>query len=405
MVPTSTGDLTAAEVAQIAALIQAQAQLRRTLQATAVTAATAPLRGFTAFWSTDAINDYISTVLKVVRPVNVRMARTTDAYLARVMTIMAGRRVEPVGAIDVTALRRAVTTRQADAIVEDLPADYDYAPSQPVSQATTTVTATGSGQLTPTPAQAAAGTEATTTKQEPVTHATTAATVAPAQVYGRVFDAARYRITAHGHDLDQARTYASARAAHVAATDVMLADRAQARQTMRVRGVQRYRRVLRPYLGSGGPVCGLCIVASDRTYFVEDLLPIHADCRCAVVPVGSDADPGKTLNRDDLTALYRAAGGNTGRKLKTVRVAITEHGELGPVLSYGHHNQRGLSEVAAVLTSDRETVARAQLASYETQLPAVQDKAAVSGDTRALTWMTGKIDELRAELGIAAVGA
>lgn len=398
--PTADGQLTTAELAQIAALVQAQAQLRASLTATAVSAATTPLKVFTAFWSSAAIDDYISTVLKVVRPAQVRMARTTDAYLARVMGVMAGRRVEPVGAVDVSTLRRAITTAQADAIVQSLPAGYDYRPSQPTAAATTTATATRSDQTTPTPASAAIAAARQNLPRGRVTGATTAAatTVDPAQVYGRIFDATRYRITARGYTIAQAQTYAVNRAAHVATTDVMLADRAQSRQTMRTRGVQQYRRVIRPYAGSGGPVCGLCIVASDRIYYIEDLLPIHDSCRCEVVPVGAANDPGKTLNGDDLRQLYAAAGGNTGRRLKTVRVAITEHGELGPMLSYGQHNRRGITEVAAAISGDRAVTARAQLASYEQQIATVRDTADRTGDDRALRWMSDKIDELRAQL-------
>ncbi len=390
--PTSDGELTAAEVAQIAAFLQAQAQVRAQLTATAVAAASGPLRAFTRFFSAAAIDDYITGTLKVVRPAQVRMARVSDAAMARVMTIMAGRRIEPAGAIDVTALRRAITTAQAKTITDNLADGYDYQPNQPTAAAPTT-RAARAGQLAPSPTTASATT----------TRTSAAATVPSEQVYGRIFDATRYRLVARGYTTEQAQRYATNRAAHVAATDVMLADRAQTRETMRARGVQRYRRVIRPYLGSGGPVCGLCIVASDRIYTIEDLLPIHDNCRCGVVPVGSTADPGKTLNDDDLRALYQAAGGTAGRRLKTVRVAITEHGELGPLLTYGNHRRRGITEVATAISPDRDVTARAQLASYETQIQRLRDRAdAGENVTRALTWMSDKIDELRNQLGVAA---
>lgn len=388
--PTSDGQLTADEVATIAALVIAQAQARSQLTQLAVRAATLPLRTFTLWWDSDAIDDYLRDVMRVVRPAQVRMARITDAYLARVLSIMSGRRVDPVGAVDVTALRRALTPEIAERIAAALPDDYDFSPSQSAEapQRSTTAPATRFAQ------RRQAGSVASTT-------------VPPEEAYGRIFDSARFHIVAKGYTDEQVRVKSMLRAAAVAQTDVMLADRAQSRHTLRTRGVQRYRRVIRPYAGSGGPVCGLCIVASDRTYFVEDLLPIHANCRCEVVPVGS-ADPGLRLNRDDLKRIYAAAGSTGGGKqqggaLKKVRVQITEHGELGPVLSNANHRRRGPTEVAAAKSTDRSVSARAQLASYEKSLPRLQERAAGGEDVqRAITWQSNKVAELRRELGLSA---
>jgi hypothetical protein len=386
--PTADGQLTAEELAAIAALVAAQAQVRTQLTRLAVRAATLPLYAFTAWWDSAAIDAYISRVLQVVRPAQLRMARTTDAYLARVLTVMNGRRVEPVGAVDVTALRRALSDDMVRRLVEALPEDYDFAPSQPESATQRTVVAAGTAPArTATPAPAR--------------------TVPPEEAYGRIFDSARYHVVAKGYTDEQVRAKSIARAASVAQTDVMLADRAQSRQTLRGRGVQRYRRVIRPYAGSGGPVCGLCLVAADRMYFTEDLLPIHANCRCGVVPVGDAADPGFRLNREDLKRIYAAAGSTGGGKrqggaLKKVRVQIAEHGELGPILVNGDHQRRGPSEVAAAKSVDRSVTARAQLASYEKALPQLQQRAARGENLqRAIRWQSDKIAELRQELGLA----
>jgi uncharacterized protein (DUF2267 family) len=389
--PTADGQLTAEEVAAIAALVAAQAQVRTELTRLAVRAATLPLYLFSDWWDSAAIDAYIERVMRVVRPAQLRMARTTDAYLARVLTIMNGRRVEPVGAVDITALRRALTPELIDQIVSALPDDYDYAPSQPAAASQRTTTA------------AAAGTTRPITPASPSRPARTM-TIPPEEAYGRIFDSARYHIVARGYTEEQVRAKSIQRAAAVAQTDVMLADRAQSRQTMRTRGVQRYRRVIRPYAGSGGPVCGLCLVASDRTYFVEDLLPIHANCRCGVVPIGAAADPGFKLNSDDLKAIYKAAGSTGGGKLqggalKRVRVQIAEHGELGPILVNGEQRRRGPSEVAATKSTDRKTTVKAQLASYEKQLPRLQDRLAAGEKVeRAISWQSSKIEALRREL-------
>lgn len=404
---SSKDQLSAAQIAQIAALVQAQAKLRERLTNTAVAAATGPLSAFTSlasWFSADQSQAYITRVLKIVRPAQVSMARTTDAYHARILSIMTGKRVSPVGAIDVTALRRAITPAQAQQIVDALPADYSFAPSQPTVP---TVTQSSPTAITPAPSSVAAATTPSRprTVTAPATTSTSVApaTVDPATVYGRIFDQARYNIVARGLTAEKVQSAAINRAAHVAATDIMLADRAQSRQTLKTRGIAQYRRVIRPYAGKGGPVCGLCVVASDRIYSTEDLLPIHDNCRCETVAVGSAGDPGDTLNQEDLDNIYRAAGGSGAGKLIKVQVAISEHGELGPILSYANQNRRGINEVAASSGADRAATAAAQLASYEKSIVALQDRSAAGEDLgKAIAFQTAKIDQLRAELKVAA---
>lgn len=92
-----------------------------------------------------------------------------------------------------------------------------------------------------------------------------------------------------------------------------------------------YRRVIHPEMSMGG-VCGMCVVAADRIYSIETLKAIHHLCKCTVLPVFEDYDPGRFLNRQDLDALYAAAGGNTNRRLKRTRYKVVDHAELGPML-------------------------------------------------------------------------
>lgn len=99
-----------------------------------------------------------------------------------------------------------------------------------------------------------------------------------------------------------------------------------------------YRRVIRPELSMHG-TCGLCVVAATNWYTIEDLKPIHNLCKCVTIPVVSGNDPGFGWNQEDLRrnldTIYGAAGGTTyGKSLKRLRVKITEHGELGPILEY-----------------------------------------------------------------------
>lgn len=128
-----------------------------------------------------------------------------------------------------------------------------------------------------------------------------------------------------------------------------------------VSSVVGWRRVLRPEMpnprtGIAGPVCGLCVAASDRLYDRGNLRPIHGNCRCTVAPVlDNGEDPGQELNRDDLAELYAAAGGTTDqRALKRVRFQITQHSELGPVLSAAADKVR----TAEQAERDRRTAVR-----------------------------------------------
>jgi hypothetical protein len=92
-----------------------------------------------------------------------------------------------------------------------------------------------------------------------------------------------------------------------------------------------YRRVIHPELSKSG-TCGLCAVASDRTYQSDRLMPVHDRCKCGVLPITSEWDPGSPLNDDDLRRLYNEAGGTAGDKLKRTRFQVTDHSELGPRL-------------------------------------------------------------------------
>ncbi|MEV0357114.1 hypothetical protein AB0H71_13735 [Nocardia sp. NPDC050697] len=91
-----------------------------------------------------------------------------------------------------------------------------------------------------------------------------------------------------------------------------------------------YRRIIHPELP--GEVCGLCIVAADQRYRVGELKAIHGRCKCTVLPIFEDYDPGRQLNSDDLDRLYREAGGTGSVALKRTRYQIVEHDELGPQL-------------------------------------------------------------------------
>jgi hypothetical protein len=157
------------------------------------------------------------------------------------------------------------------------------------------------------------------------------------------------------------------RAEGLAATDLQLAKTHSSRIALAGRGDERivgYRRVL-----TGAENCAMCVLASTQRYHVEDLLPIHPACDCAVAPIVGRQDPGQVINSvtvtDGAQAVRSTSSGvnvfngdnlvNLGdlldplheeidkrfgisdrggrridyRKLLTVH----EHGEIGPVLT------------------------------------------------------------------------
>ncbi len=376
---TSNQRLTAAKLAQVAALVQAQATVREQLTRAAVAAAVAPLRTFTAWWDADAVSKMIAQVLRVVQPTQLRAARVTDAFAAQVMTVMTGRRVRPRGAVDITKLRRAIPPRAAQDLVAGrrVPPFLELGgfPDGP------------NGDINRPVDMSIRDDERSF--------------VDPAEPYGRVADSYRYNVVARGDSEEAAARKAVTRISAAAWTDVTLAVREQYQASFDDERIVAWRRVLLGTRQTGGPPCGLCVVAADRIYRRKDLMPIHSRCRCGVLPILDGMDPGLRLNQDDLTALYNAAGGTGAGGLLNVKVALTEHGELGPVLVNADQRRRGPVEAARTQVPDRRVRARAQLDSLEESLASLEARAArgdIPDDYPALVWQQNKVTDLRAEL-------
>lgn len=234
------------QVAELQALIRAQAAVRDQQSRLAQAGVTRAFGQITDWRDPRQTRRAVTASVSVVQAAQRRVATTTDAYMARSTTAITGRRTDPVGAVDVRALRR----RLPRDVIEQL-ADGGSVSAAQARRAQSRVESV--------PAE---------------------------EVYGRVADHVRFATVARGISPEQAALEGLRRAAIVADTDVMLADRAQSNRFLterRPRGVRGYRRILHPELGSGRPPCGLCVVAADRTYHVQDLMPIHARC----VPSGT----------------------------------------------------------------------------------------------------------------------
>jgi hypothetical protein len=467
-----SGALTAAKIAALVALLQAQANLRQQMTRTAIAAALAPFRalGTAGWWDGNRVQRAVADVLRVVQPTQLQMARITDAYLAQAASTMTGRRISPAGAVDVSTLRRQMTSEVQRDLVEGRrepafvvlgefdPNTGDVTPSDriqdpivlalpdPVSQPSQSAArraartqalalqaqarelarqlAAGrtTGTTSPTigttsPSTGGSSPSARATSPSDSTSRSTASSgsgftrtdaVDPGQAYNRIAEQMRYHVIARGLAEQAAVEQALDRVEAVAWTDVTLAVREQARHTLSSMDVDGYRRILRPELTETGP-CGLCVVAATRIYHKRDLKPLHDRCVCEVLPVIGDMDPGLFLNQEDLDRIYRAAGGTGGDviirgkrhsgRLKNIRVAFAEHGELGPVLVDADQRYRGPREVAEAGGPNRRARLRAQLDAAEDNLERLLRREAAGEDVeRPLQWNAAAIDRIQREL-------
>ncbi|MDO5502143.1 MAG: hypothetical protein Q4G67_03105 [Actinomycetia bacterium] len=159
-------------------------------------------------------------------------------------------------------------------------------------------------------------------------------------LYSRPVETYRY-LRSIGYPSDPALSAAIDRLDSMVRTDLALARQHQGRDSLTgMRGVTGYRRIIHPELSKSG-TCGLCAVAADQVYKTDELMPLHDRCKCTVLPIVGDDDPGWSLNQQDLDRIYEAAGKKTSRDpLKGVRVTVEQHGELGPVLVDASHRSK-----------------------------------------------------------------
>jgi hypothetical protein len=248
-------------VDEVGQLSLAQDTVRAALTAQAADIAAGAVTGFDGWYDMDAITSWAARLVRALEAIHRNLARSTDAYLARVSSRTVGALVRPVGAVDVTTLRAGgVTHAGAYARAADV---YRF--------------------------QQSLWDRVATRLDKPPT------LVSP-------LDAAVGRVRA------------------VADLDAQLVVRDQSRQFMTSQpAVVGWRRVFYPELSSGGS-CGLCITAATEVNGKTDVLPFHAHCTCVPVPVFDGRDPGAQLNARHGQGLERSA------------VAVSQHGELGPVL-------------------------------------------------------------------------
>lgn len=315
--------------AEVAAVVRAQAASRTQLTGHAVAVAQRSARQFSGWYDGQQVTAWAASLAALIETLQRAVAASTDAYLARVLSLMLGGRVRPLGAVNVSGLRQGVTHVGAYGRAADV---YRYQQSL----------------LDRVALELLVG-------ESP----------APPRLVSSL-DAAVERATS------------------VADMDIQLAFRAQSAAVMTAQeqrgNVTGYRRVIHPERSKGG-TCGLCIAASDRLYKASELLPLHARCECTTLPIIGANDPGSRLNAGDLSRLYSDAGSTGRADLKRTRYQIDQHGELGPVLNPHGAKVRRVRDVSVhrptpLTTPERIARLSALRDRLDGALPKVNDLAA-----------------------------
>lgn len=173
--------------------------------------------------------------------------------------------------------------------------------------------------------------------------------VAHQDVYTRLAGHYRYLVSI-GKDPTTALAAVQTRAKTITHMDLRLSVAYENRGWMNYHNWKMFRRIVRPERSRTG-TCGLCLVASDRLYYRGDLLPLHDNCFCNVMPVTRKTDPGSILNRDSLDEIYSDADYSTyAEDLMKVKYRVEQHGELGPILVDDRHSFRDATEALALTT-------------------------------------------------------
>lgn len=185
--------------------------------------------------------------------------------------------------------------------------------------------------------------------------------------YSRPFYVALHAIKGGKSDAE-AMAIGESRLRNLTSTDMQMAKVRQARIVLRAAGRKTFRRVTT----SGNP-CSLCQIAATQIYYTEDLMPIHQGepgCQCDVEPdedVGHMSDEEAQAILEGIPKPQKATTPKTQRlrgllskssdpeqdELDEVRkqgvdpeelkdyLAIREHGEIGPVLTWAHQSFTG----------------------------------------------------------------
>ena len=132
----------------------------------------------------------------------------------------------------------------------------------------------------------------------------------------------------------------AARLDRMVVTDIQMGGIRQAQKVLRAAGRKTYHRV-----PTGDNPCALCEIASTRTYYTKDLLPIHPGCMCSIEagpPEDRTIDTaalGDSGDQKKLIAPLIESG--AGAKEYQSLVAVNQHGEIGSIIGWAHQKFTG----------------------------------------------------------------
>lgn len=171
------------------------------------------------------------------------------------------------------------------------------------------------------------------------------------QVYARPFVDMRTALS-QGKSVSDALQAGAFRAQDLARTEVQLARRGAGLIARKGNNnIVGYLRVL-----SGAENCALCYVASTQRYHKADLQPIHPGCDCGEQPIYGRTDVGQVIDESRLDAVHESIGQRFGvsdrsaRAIDYSKIAVRQHGELGPVLTVADQNFTGPNDLPPVRT-------------------------------------------------------
>lgn len=173
----------------------------------------------------------------------------------------------------------------------------------------------------------------------PVVDVTDIRGVPDIEVYRRPAVQMRVQLS-KGAAFQVAQAVAVQRLTSLVLTDLQLAMTSQARSSMRNTRYKQYVRTL-----TGAENCALCVVASTRSYYKGDLLPIHPGCDCGVAPYWSEYEAFQVVDPELLEAVHDAVYDKFGVSDRGARdfgglgqyrdlVVTHRHGEIGPVIAW-----------------------------------------------------------------------
>ena len=174
-----------------------------------------------------------------------------------------------------------------------------------------------------------------------------------AEVYARPAVTMRTKLS-EGSTMTAALQAGALRAVDLVTTDLQLAMTHQSQVSMSRHGVQFFQRVL-----VGPADCALCMIASTQHYRTGNLMPIHPGCNCDVRPLPNDTarftamdgsdrviDPDLLAKTHNMVADLLGDADSSGRSPDYRKLlAVREHGEIGPVLTFKHQQFTGPSAI------------------------------------------------------------